>query len=145
MQVWTCHPFHAETTSLPCCHPRMRWRVCSIRCCLEPGRNFGLKSPVGGGWCQPVASLGGCETPTHCRAGQLATVLQGPSQWLVGSFFAEKPAGQRNSPSSRTSPGTVLQEVSLAEVVSCQRWPDVLRPSPHHCGHLNWIKRGRLG
>ncbi|XP_010567851.1 PREDICTED: RBBP8 N-terminal-like protein [Haliaeetus leucocephalus] len=30
----------------------------------------------------------------------------------------EKPAGQRNSPSSRTSPGTVLQEVSLAEVVS---------------------------
>ncbi|KFP53387.1 RBBP8 N-terminal-like, partial [Cathartes aura] len=33
-------------------------------------------------------------------------------------FFAEKPAGQRTSPSSRTTPGTVLQEVSLAEMVS---------------------------
>ncbi|KAM9218810.1 RBBP8 N-terminal-like protein [Leptosomus discolor] len=30
----------------------------------------------------------------------------------------EKPAGQRSSPSSRTSPGTVLQEVSLAEMAS---------------------------
>ncbi|NXW64050.1 RB8NL protein, partial [Eurystomus gularis] len=30
----------------------------------------------------------------------------------------ERPAGQRSSPSSRTSPGTVLQEVSLAEMVS---------------------------
>ncbi|KFO86142.1 RBBP8 N-terminal-like, partial [Buceros rhinoceros silvestris] len=30
----------------------------------------------------------------------------------------EKPAGQRSSPSSRTSPGTALQEVSLAEMVS---------------------------
>ncbi|NXS59338.1 RB8NL protein, partial [Brachypteracias leptosomus] len=30
----------------------------------------------------------------------------------------EKPAGQRSSPSSRTSPGIVLQEVSLAEMVS---------------------------
>ncbi|NXQ96002.1 RB8NL protein, partial [Sagittarius serpentarius] len=30
----------------------------------------------------------------------------------------EKPAGQRNSPSRRTSPGTILQEVNLAEMVS---------------------------
>ncbi|NWU13469.1 CTIP endonuclease, partial [Cephalopterus ornatus] len=30
----------------------------------------------------------------------------------------EKPAAQRSSPSSRTSPGTVLQEVSLAEMAS---------------------------
>ncbi|XP_074013640.1 RBBP8 N-terminal-like protein [Numenius arquata] len=30
----------------------------------------------------------------------------------------EKPAGHRSSPSSRTSPGTVLQEVSLAEMAS---------------------------
>ncbi|NXT35429.1 RB8NL protein, partial [Pelecanoides urinatrix] len=30
----------------------------------------------------------------------------------------EKPAGQRSSPSSRTSPSTVLQEVSLAEIAS---------------------------
>ncbi|KFP64328.1 RBBP8 N-terminal-like, partial [Cariama cristata] len=30
----------------------------------------------------------------------------------------EKPAGQRSSPSSRTSPGTLLQEVSLAEMAS---------------------------
>ncbi|KFP42118.1 RBBP8 N-terminal-like, partial [Chlamydotis macqueenii] len=30
----------------------------------------------------------------------------------------EKPAGQRSSPSSRTSPGTILQEVSLAEMAS---------------------------
>ncbi|NWX38968.1 RB8NL protein, partial [Steatornis caripensis] len=30
----------------------------------------------------------------------------------------ENPAGQRSSPSSRTSPGTVLQEVSLAEMAS---------------------------
>ncbi|NXI40235.1 RB8NL protein, partial [Galbula dea] len=30
----------------------------------------------------------------------------------------DKPAGQRSSPSSRTSPGTVLQEVSLAELTS---------------------------
>ncbi|KFV55287.1 RBBP8 N-terminal-like, partial [Tyto alba] len=30
----------------------------------------------------------------------------------------EKPAGQRSSPTSRTSPGTVLQEVSLAEMAS---------------------------
>ncbi|KFM03926.1 RBBP8 N-terminal-like, partial [Aptenodytes forsteri] len=30
----------------------------------------------------------------------------------------EKPAGQRSSPSRRTSPGTVLQEVSLAEIAS---------------------------
>ncbi|KAM6319301.1 RBBP8 N-terminal-like protein [Podargus strigoides] len=30
----------------------------------------------------------------------------------------EKPARQRSSPSSRTSPGTVLQEVSLAEIAS---------------------------
>ncbi|NXN45602.1 RB8NL protein, partial [Rhinoptilus africanus] len=30
----------------------------------------------------------------------------------------EKPGGQRSSPSSRTSPGTVLQEVSLAEMAS---------------------------
>ncbi|NWT35709.1 RB8NL protein, partial [Chroicocephalus maculipennis] len=30
----------------------------------------------------------------------------------------EKPVGQRSSPSSRTSPGTVLQEVSLAEMAS---------------------------
>ncbi|NXG75773.1 RB8NL protein, partial [Baryphthengus martii] len=30
----------------------------------------------------------------------------------------EKPSGQRSSPSSRTSPGTVLQEVSLAEIAS---------------------------
>ncbi|NXN55647.1 RB8NL protein, partial [Rynchops niger] len=30
----------------------------------------------------------------------------------------EKPAGQRSSPSSRTSPGTVFQEVSLAEMAS---------------------------
>lgn len=36
-------------------------------------------------------------------------------------FFAEKPAGQRSSPSSRTSPGTALQEVSLAEMVSSLR------------------------
>ncbi|KFW02625.1 RBBP8 N-terminal-like, partial [Fulmarus glacialis] len=42
----------------------------------------------------------------------------GPSWWLVLSFFAEKPAGQRSSPSSRTSPSTVLQEVSLAEIAS---------------------------
>ncbi|NXH20933.1 RB8NL protein, partial [Bucco capensis] len=30
----------------------------------------------------------------------------------------DKPAGQRSSPSNRTSPGTVLQEVSLAELTS---------------------------
>ncbi|XP_009573510.1 PREDICTED: RBBP8 N-terminal-like protein [Fulmarus glacialis] len=31
---------------------------------------------------------------------------------------SQKPAGQRSSPSSRTSPSTVLQEVSLAEIAS---------------------------
>lgn len=45
----------------------------------------------------------------------------GSSWWLFVSFFAEKPAGQRSSPSRRTSPSTVLQEVSLAEIVSCRR------------------------
>lgn len=50
-------------------------------------------------------------------------------------FLAEKPAeqrSQRSSPSSRTSPGTVLQEVSLAEVVSVggSRMSSGLFPSP---------------
>lgn len=133
VQVWTRHPFHADTLSLPCCRPHARWRVCSTRCWLEPDGKFGSKSSRGGGWCQPVASLGGCET--DCGTVTAAGCV----------FFTEKPAGHRSSPSSRTSPGTVLQEVSLADVVSRRRQPDVFRPSPHHCGHLNWIERGRLG
>lgn len=143
LQVWTCHPFHVETMSLPCCCPHMQWRERYFRCWLEPDGNFGWKSSRGGRWCQPAASSGGCETLARCRAARNSSAE--PSLWLVVSSFAEKPAGQRSSPSSRNSPSTVLQEVSLAEMVSCWRQPGVLRPSPQHCGHLIWIKAGGLG
>ncbi|XP_052641944.1 RBBP8 N-terminal-like protein isoform X2 [Harpia harpyja] len=60
----------------------------------------------------PVSRNAGMEKAAHRGAEEAHHDVPGLE------LGEEKPAGQRNSPSSRTSPGTVLQEVSLAEVVS---------------------------
>ncbi|NXJ48337.1 RB8NL protein, partial [Spizaetus tyrannus] len=60
----------------------------------------------------PVSRNAGTEKAAHRGAEEAHHDVPGLE------LGEEKPTGQRNSPSSRTSPGTVLQEVSLAEVVS---------------------------
>ncbi|NWI55332.1 CTIP endonuclease, partial [Calyptomena viridis] len=60
----------------------------------------------------PVSRNAGTEKAAH-RAADLAH--HDVADLELGE---EKPAVQRSSPSSRTSPGTVLQEVSLAEMAS---------------------------
>ncbi|KFW92129.1 RBBP8 N-terminal-like, partial [Phalacrocorax carbo] len=60
----------------------------------------------------PVSRNASCEKAAH-RGGEEA------HHDVPGlEMGEEKPAGQRSSPSSRTSPSTVLQEVSLAEIAS---------------------------
>ncbi|XP_010080157.1 PREDICTED: RBBP8 N-terminal-like protein, partial [Pterocles gutturalis] len=65
--------------------------------------------------CSPLALL----SPVSRNAGSEKAAPRGaeeaPHNLELGE---EKPAGQRSSPSSRTSPSTVLQEVSLAEIAS---------------------------
>ncbi|NXA03553.1 CTIP endonuclease, partial [Sapayoa aenigma] len=60
----------------------------------------------------PVSRNGGTERAPHREAD---VVHHDVADLEMGE---EKPAAQRSSPSSRTSPGTVLQEVSLAEMAS---------------------------
>ncbi|NWU90597.1 RB8NL protein, partial [Upupa epops] len=59
----------------------------------------------------PVSRNAGTEKAA-VKGAEVHHGVQGPD------LGAEEPAGQRSSPSSRTSPGIVLQEVSLAEMVS---------------------------
>ncbi|NXE60173.1 RB8NL protein, partial [Calcarius ornatus] len=79
--------------------------------CSTPSSPLTLLSP-------PVASLGGCTAPAHPGQGYSSSGDH-YSSWLC-PFSAEKPPEklQRSPPSSRTSPGTLLQEVSLAEIAS---------------------------
>ncbi|XP_027737455.1 RBBP8 N-terminal-like protein [Empidonax traillii] len=60
----------------------------------------------------PVSRSVGTEKAAHREAEE---AHHGVADLELGE---EKPAAQRSSPSSRTSPGTVLQEVSLAEMAS---------------------------
>ncbi|NXF60472.1 RB8NL protein, partial [Ciccaba nigrolineata] len=60
----------------------------------------------------PVSKNAGTEKAAHRGAEEAHHDVSGLE------LEEEKPAGQKSSPSSRTSPGTVLQEVSLAEMAS---------------------------
>ncbi|NXP05361.1 RB8NL protein, partial [Thinocorus orbignyianus] len=69
-----------------------------------PSSPLALLSPASRNTSIEKAALGGAEEAHHDVPGH--------------ELGEEKPAGHRSSPSSRTSPGTVLQEVSLAEMAS---------------------------
>ncbi|NXW85689.1 RB8NL protein, partial [Alopecoenas beccarii] len=60
----------------------------------------------------PTSRNAGTEKAAHRGAEEAHHDVPGPE------LGEEKPAGQSSSPSSRTSPSTVLQEVSLAEMAS---------------------------
>ncbi|PKK25082.1 RBBP8 N-terminal like [Columba livia] len=60
----------------------------------------------------PTSRNAGTEKAAHRGAEEAHHDVPSPE------LGEEKPAGQRSSPSSRTSPSTVLQEVSLAEMAS---------------------------
>ncbi|NXS99088.1 RB8NL protein, partial [Jacana jacana] len=69
-----------------------------------PSSPLALLSPASRNTSTEKAALGGAEEAHHDVPGH--------------ELVEEKPAGHRSSPSSRTSPGTLLQEVSLAEMAS---------------------------
>ncbi|NWW51033.1 RB8NL protein, partial [Pedionomus torquatus] len=69
-----------------------------------PSSPLALLSPGRRNTSTEKAALGGAEEAHHDVPGH--------------ELGEEKPAGHRSSPSSRTSPGTVLQEVNLAEMAS---------------------------
>ncbi|NXJ65830.1 RB8NL protein, partial [Rostratula benghalensis] len=90
-----------------------------------PSSPLALLSPASRNTSTEKAALGGAEEAHHDVPGH--------------ELGEEKPAGHRSSPSSRTSPGTVLQEVSLAEMAS-QRISNqlhgtiaLMRPSSRPC------------
>ncbi|NXL89905.1 RB8NL protein, partial [Alectura lathami] len=64
----------------------------------------------------PLLSPASRNTSTERAAPEVAEEAQHSVTGL--ELGEEKPAGQRNSPSSRVSPSTVLQETSLAEMAS---------------------------
>lgn len=128
VQVWTHHPFPAETVLFHC-HTHSGGYIQS---------SAGL-SQMGILTRNPQQEMAGTTQWHPWEAGALqhpaahAAALWDHHRGCV--FLAEKPAeqrSQRSSPSSRTSPGTVLQEVSLAEVVSVggSRMSSGLFPSP---------------